>query len=173
MNVESHTSKRGEKQRKRLMDSIAFLLVLSFVLTCIHILTIYNSCRRNSGKARLPPGPYPFPIIGNIFELGHKPHQSLANHAKIHGPLMSLKLGSITTMVVSSPQMAKQVLQQHDQAFSCRTVTDALHALDHHKVSMPLLPANSAWRNLRKISKEQFFSMQRLHAGQGLRRKKL
>ncbi|KAA8520547.1 hypothetical protein F0562_014803 [Nyssa sinensis] len=86
---------------------------------------------------------------------------------------MSLKLGSITTVVVSSPKIAKEVLQTHDQALSGRTVPDAAHAHDHHKVSIVWLPVSAQWRNLRKICREQLFALQRLDAGQGLRQKKV
>ncbi|RDX93628.1 Ferruginol synthase, partial [Mucuna pruriens] len=50
------------------------------------------------------PGPRPFPIIGNILELGTNPHQAVTKLSRIYGPVMSLKLGSITTVVISSPQ---------------------------------------------------------------------
>ncbi|CAK9186493.1 unnamed protein product [Ilex paraguariensis] len=120
-----------------------------------------------------PPGPYPFPIIGNIFQLGHKPHLSLATLSKTYGPLMSLQLGTITTMVVSSPKIAKEVLQKHDQVFSGRPVPHAITALDHNTVSMAWLPAEKQWRNLRKICKEHLFSSQRLNASQVLRREKV
>ncbi|KAA8520550.1 hypothetical protein F0562_014806 [Nyssa sinensis] len=153
------------------MDYITFLLSLFFVWAWIHVLAL-NS-RRKSSTARLPPGPYPFPIIGNIFALGNKPHRSLANLSKTYGPLMSLKLGSITTVVVSSPKIAKEVLQTHDQALSGRTVPDAAQVHDHHKVSIVWLPVSAQWRNLRKICREQLFALQRLDAGQGLRRKKV
>ncbi|OWM71911.1 hypothetical protein CDL15_Pgr017794 [Punica granatum] len=46
----------------------------------------------------LPPGPRPFPVIGNLLELGDQPHQSLTKLAKTYGPIMRLKLGSMTTM---------------------------------------------------------------------------
>ncbi|CBI38800.3 unnamed protein product, partial [Vitis vinifera] len=54
--------------------------------------------------------------------LGDKPHQSLTNLSKTYGPVMSLKLGSISTIVISSPETAKEVLHRNDQAFSGREV---------------------------------------------------
>ncbi|GMN75563.1 hypothetical protein TIFTF001_056789 [Ficus carica] len=52
-----------------------------------------------------------------------------------YGPLMSSKLGEVTTIIVSSPTMAKEVLQKHSQFFSNRTVPDAARAIDHNKFS--------------------------------------
>ncbi|KAK4428917.1 cytochrome [Sesamum alatum] len=146
------------------------VLLLCLVWACFHLLTS-NSKRKRSAK--LPPGPYPFPIIGSILQLGQNPHQSLTKLSKIYGPLMHLRLGSIDTIVVSSPEMAKEILQTHDQAFPLRLTTAATRALDHHATSVAFLPIGSQWRNLRKICKDHMFSAQRLYANEGLRQEKL
>ncbi|RZB88986.1 Geraniol 8-hydroxylase [Glycine soja] len=74
----------------------------------VHALLGSFLARVTKANHKLPPRPSGFPIIGNLLELGEKPHKSLAKLAKIHGPIMSLKLGQITTVVVSSAQMAKE-----------------------------------------------------------------
>ncbi|KAL0283327.1 UNVERIFIED_CONTAM: cytochrome [Sesamum angustifolium] len=132
-----------------------------------------RAVKPNPGRRKLPPGPNPLPIIGNILELGQKPHQSLAKLSKVHGPLMRLKLGTMTTVVVSSPEIARIVLQKSDQVLSSRTHPDAIRALDHHELSVAWMPVDSQWRKLRKLCKEKMFSVQRLDANQGLRREKL
>ncbi|KAL7203627.1 hypothetical protein ACSBR2_016818 [Camellia fascicularis] len=149
------------------MDYLTLVLGLFFVWTCIHV-----SRSSSAGRAGLPPGPNPFPIIGNILALGKRPHESLSNLSKIYGPLVSLKLGTMTTIVVSSPSMAKQVLQKHDQIFSSRTLPNVVQVLNHHEASIVWSSALSPWRNLRKICKEHVFSTRCLDANQGLRQKK-
>jgi cytochrome P450 len=86
---------------------------------------------------------------------------------------MTLKLGSRTTIVISSPDLAKEALQKHDQAFSSRTIPDTARALDHEKFSMALLLASAQWRNLRKVSAMQIFVPQRLDSTEAIRRKKV
>ncbi|KAB5569116.1 hypothetical protein DKX38_002909 [Salix brachista] len=88
---------------------------------------------------------------------------------------MTLKLGTITTIVVSSPDIAKEALQKHDQAFSSRTVPDALHVQHYnfHKNTMIWLPASTHWKFLRKLAATQMFTSQRLDASQALRGKKV
>ncbi|KAK4418737.1 Labd-13Z-ene-9,15,16-triol synthase, chloroplastic [Sesamum alatum] len=87
------------------MDFLTVVLVLFSIQLISTLLLISNSRARKSAK--LPPGPYPLPIIGNILLLGSKPHQSLAKLSRKYGSVMSLKLGSMTTVVVSSPEAAK------------------------------------------------------------------
>ncbi|KAG8379685.1 hypothetical protein BUALT_Bualt07G0114700 [Buddleja alternifolia] len=149
------------------MDFITLLLVLFFLSwTWFHFL-------RSKRSTKLPPGPYPFPIIGNILQLGQNPHQSLAKLSKTYGPLMSLKFGSVYTVVASSPEMAKEILQKHDQIFSFRTIPGAAKAHDHHKVSMGYLPVGTEGRKYRKICREKMFSTICLDESNGLRQAKI
>lgn len=150
------------------------------VVSCILLLCITwlvcNLLKTNFWYRRslnLPPGPYPFPIIGNILQLGKKPHQSLAKLSQTYGPLMHLKLGSLDTIIVSSPQIAKQILQQHDHAFPGRMASAATTALDHHRTSVACLPVGHQWRILRKICRERMFSTQHLNLSRGLRQEKI
>ncbi|KAK9115778.1 hypothetical protein Sjap_014725 [Stephania japonica] len=64
-----------------------FSAVLSaFLLLCINLLWTRRRTRRISNA---PPGPTPLPLIGNLLQLGINPHESLAELAKIYGPLMA------------------------------------------------------------------------------------
>ncbi|CAI9101633.1 OLC1v1039001C1 [Oldenlandia corymbosa var. corymbosa] len=148
-----------------------FLSIVLVILFCICVLKINSSSRKAS---KLPPGPYPLPVIGNIFQLGGVFHVSLAELSKTYGSLMTIHLGSRTTFVVSSSDIAKQILSKHEHLFIRRPVTDASRALDHDKFSAIWLPATSGqWRNLRKLCKEQIFSSERLNSSQGLRQEKM
>lgn len=150
-------------------DQTFFLfLLLSCLFAFIYTFTI--SHRRHS---RLPPGPYPFPIIGNLLKVGNNPHRSLAILSKQYGPLMSLKLGSRTTIVVSSPDIAKEFFHTHDISFSGRTVPDTARIVDHDKYSIAWLPTGEQWRKLRRIGREYLFSVQRLDDSQLLRGEKV
>ncbi|KAM0072422.1 putative geraniol 8-hydroxylase [Helianthus debilis subsp. tardiflorus] len=151
-----------------MMDYLAFSILFSLFLTLFYAITI--SGRRSS---RLPPGPFRFPIIGNLLHLSDEPHQSLATLSKRYGPLMSLKFGTRTTIVVSSPDIAKEFLQTHDHSFSSRSVLDVGRIVDHEKYSIVWLPVGEKWRKLRRISKEYVFSVQRLDASELLRQTKV
>ncbi|WCJ23096.1 Cytochrome P450 76T24 [Euphorbia peplus] len=86
---------------------------------------------------------------------------------------MTLKLGSITTIVISSPEYAKEALQKHDQTLSGRSVVDAARAYDHHKFSVGWLPALDQWRSLRKVMAMELFSSRKLEASQDIHKKKV
>ncbi|KAF5954467.1 hypothetical protein HYC85_007323 [Camellia sinensis] len=100
-------------------------------------------------RRTLPPGPIGLPLFGNLFEVGPKPHESLAKLAETYGPLMSIRLGSKTSVAASSPDVAREILQKHDEAFSGRTVPDAVTALENHNMAVLWISAGDQWRERR------------------------
>nr|AMZ03390.1 cytochrome P450 CYP76AH10 [Plectranthus barbatus] len=150
------------------MDNFV-LLVLLFLALPAWLLYRRWSLRRR----KLPPGPFPPPIIGNILQLGQHPNRSLAKLARTYGPLMSLRLGSSYAVIVSSSEMAKEVLQKHDAVFSGRAMPTCVKVHDHHNVSMNVIPLGSRWRKFRKICAEKLFSNIRLDGSEELRTERL
>ncbi|XLU82379.1 hypothetical protein S245_005799 [Arachis hypogaea] len=158
-----------------IMEYLA-LLIVSFVSISIIIHHIFIKSKlgvRTPKSTKFPPGPKPLPIIGNILELGTQPHQALAKLSQTYGPIMTLKLGTITTIVISSPMLAKQILQKYDQIFSYRTIPDTVKALDHHLYSVGWLPPSTQWRILRRVCATKVFSPLKLDSTEVLRQKKL
>ncbi|KAK2368218.1 geraniol 8-hydroxylase [Trifolium repens] len=86
---------------------------------------------------------------------------------------MHLKLGQISTIVISSAEIAQEVLQTYDHLFSNRTITQAVSVLNHAHFSLPFMPVCDYWRDLRKICKNNLFSNKTLDASHALRCKKL
>lgn len=120
-----------------------------------------------------PPGPRPLPVIGNLIELGSLPHRSLTELARVHGSIMSLKLGRVATVVISSAPMAREILQIHDVSFSNRAVPDSNTAFHHDKIGMPWIPVSPPWRNLRRICNLHLFASKTLDSNQNLRQQKI
>ncbi|RLN13360.1 geraniol 8-hydroxylase-like isoform X1 [Panicum miliaceum] len=147
----------------------ALLLWLAWLV--VSLLSIYVLDLLIHSRRGLPPGPRPLPLIGSLQLLGKQPHRSLACLAKIHGPLMSLRLGMVTTVVVSSPDVAREFLQKHDAAFASRSVPDATG--EHAKNSVPWLPNGPRWRALRRTMAAELFAPHRLDTLQHIRREKV
>uniref|UniRef100_A0A803LW80 Cytochrome P450 n=1 Tax=Chenopodium quinoa TaxID=63459 RepID=A0A803LW80_CHEQI len=103
-----------------------------------------------------------------------KPHKYFTELAKTHGPLMSLKLGSITAFVVSNTTLAQQVLLKNHDVFSTLYDLDAIQAHDHEKFSIGPLPASSPkWKVLRKIYNTRLLSDKMLEQMQNHRYREL
>ncbi|GMJ07397.1 cytochrome P450, family 76, subfamily C, polypeptide 1 [Hibiscus trionum] len=148
------------------------LLCLLLTMFLFQALNSFRNGRKSSGS-NFPPGPRRLPIIGNLLDLGDKPHRSLAKLAQIHGPVMSLQLGSLFTVVVSTETTAKEVLQKQDLVFCNRTVVDAARACQFREFGLSFMPVSPLWRTLRKVCVIHLFSTLKLDANQYLRRRKI
>nr|GFA57064.1 geraniol 8-hydroxylase-like [Tanacetum cinerariifolium] len=117
----------------------------------------------------MPPGPAGLPIIGNLLDIGANPHESLAKLSKKHGPLMTIRLGSVTTVVASTPDAAREILQRNDVACSGRTIRDAVTSMNNHDSAMIWIQPNQEWRTLRKALNTCLTQKQKLDSLSGLR----
>ncbi|XP_006358802.1 geraniol 8-hydroxylase-like [Solanum tuberosum] len=145
-----------------------YILVLTSIFALIFLAKLSSR-----GTKKLPPGPSPWPIIGNLHLLGAKPHESLANLAKTYGPIMSLKIGQMRIVVISSSIMAKQVLQKQDLDFSSRFIPKVVQAQNYWDFSVVWLPVCPQWRTIKRILNTNIFSYKRLDANQHLRSQKV
>lgn len=112
-------------------------------------------------RKNLPPGPFAWPIVGNLFSLGRYPYKTLREFALKNGELLYLRMGSIPCIVVNSAAMAKEVVTKHDLQFAHRPTKLFSYILLNHKDII----ANSygpSWRHLRMICTSQFFTKKRL-----------
>ncbi|KAL0282325.1 UNVERIFIED_CONTAM: Geraniol 8-hydroxylase [Sesamum angustifolium] len=153
-------------QKYTRMDVSSFFLLCSLFTLCIYLILSTVKIK----KKRLPPGPTGLPVLGSLVTIGNRPHESLSKLAKTYGPLMTVKFGMIKIVVVSSAEMAREIFQKNDQAFSGRPAPEAVVAEKDYDMSMVWSSGqNPHWKKLRKICNSQLFTTQRLDASQELR----
>ncbi|KAK6935331.1 Cytochrome P450 [Dillenia turbinata] len=114
-----------------------------------------------SSSSTVPPGPKPWPIIGNIFQMGEKPHLTLTRYAKTYGPLISLRLGMQTLVVGSSKEAAEEILKIHDRNLSGRSLPHVFPAKRHEINDLPMgwnFVCGKRWKYLRTVCRSELFS---------------
>ncbi|XP_057793710.1 trimethyltridecatetraene synthase-like [Salvia miltiorrhiza] len=110
-----------------------------------------------------PPGPKPWPIIGNLNLLGSIPHQSLHHLSQKYGEIMLLKLGKFPVVVASSPKMAEQFLKVHDAAFASRPPALAAGKhISYDNSDVSFSPYGPYWREARKILMSELLGTKKL-----------
>ncbi|KAM3207400.1 hypothetical protein ACQJBY_062561 [Aegilops geniculata] len=131
--------------------------------------------RAGTGAGRMPPGPKPLPVIGTLLCLrGGNLHHTLARLARAHGPVMTLRLGLTTAVVVSSRDAAREAFTRHDRRLAARAVPDAARGLGFADRSMVWLPSSDPlWKSLRGIAAAHAFSPRALAAARGVRERKV
>ncbi|OMO82014.1 Cytochrome P450 [Corchorus capsularis] len=126
--------------------------------------------RRLEEPGKLPPGPRWWPVVGNIFQLGWAPpHVSFSKLARIHGPIMTLWLGSMGTVVISSNEVAREMFKNHDVVLAGRKIYEAMKGDFGHEGSLITSQYGPHWRMLRRLCTTEFFVTSRLDAMRGVR----
>ncbi|BFI30206.1 protein MpCYP829-like25 [Marchantia polymorpha subsp. ruderalis] len=75
-----------------------------------------------SERLRLAPGPRKWPVIGNLPSvMGTTPaHLNFLRLAAEYGPIVRLELGAVQILVISSAELAKEILETQDHIFASR-----------------------------------------------------
>ncbi|KAH6763854.1 hypothetical protein C2S51_015103 [Perilla frutescens var. frutescens] len=118
---------------------------------------------------KLPPGPKPWPIIGNLNLLGPLPHRSLHLLSQKYGEIMLLKFGKFPVVVASSPKMAEQFLKVHDANFASRPALAAGKYISYDYSDVSFSPYSPYWRETRKIFMMEVLNAKKLDSFEQIR----
>uniref|UniRef100_A0A2K5LT64 unspecific monooxygenase n=1 Tax=Cercocebus atys TaxID=9531 RepID=A0A2K5LT64_CERAT len=93
------------------------------LVLCLSCMLLRSLWRQSSGRGRgkLPPGPTPLPVIGNILKIGIKDvSKSLTNLSKVYGPVFTLYFGLERMVVLHGYEAVKEALIDLGEEFSGR-----------------------------------------------------
>ncbi|XP_038905939.1 iridoid oxidase [Benincasa hispida] len=120
---------------------------------------------------QLPPGPPRWPVVGNLLQLSFSAHESFTKLAAKYGPIMTLQLGSMKTVVVSSSAAAREMFKTHDAPLSGRMIYEAMKGEHGTEGSLITSQYGPHWRMLRRLATSEFFVTRQLEAMKHVRRR--
>ncbi|CAL5013972.1 unnamed protein product [Urochloa decumbens] len=130
----------------------------ALLLSAVAFLYLF-SLRRRVNNNNLPPGPTGFPLVGSLPSLDPQLHAYFARLAGQYGPIFSIRLGSKLGVVVTSASLAREVLRDHDLAFSGRDVPDAARSISYGGgQNIVWNPVGPTWRLLRRVCVREMLS---------------
>ncbi|XP_076419143.1 cytochrome P450 2C70-like [Peromyscus maniculatus bairdii] len=95
---------------------MTLFIILGICLSCLSLLFLWN---QHHGKGKLPPGPTPFPVVGNILQMDIKNIiKSLNMLAEEYGPVFTVYLGMKPTVVLHGYEVLKEALIDRGDEFS-------------------------------------------------------
>nr|GMD67053.1 trans-cinnamate 4-monooxygenase [Ipomoea batatas] len=110
-------------------------------------------------KYKLPPGPIPVPVFGNWLQVGDDlNHRNLTEYAKKFGDIFLLRMGQRNLVVVSSPELAKEVLHTQGVEFGSRTRNVVFDIFTGKGQDMVFTVYGEHWRKMRRIMTVPFFT---------------
>ncbi|KAK6920615.1 Cytochrome P450 [Dillenia turbinata] len=134
-----------------------FVLFLVFFFSAFLLLKLTKS-----RKYKLPPSPPRLPIIGNLHQLSSLPHHSLRLLSDKYGPLLLIHMGQSRAVVVSSPEIVREIMKTHDTIFANRQKTVAADVLFYGGNEVVFSPHDENWKEARKILVSELLSQGRL-----------
>ncbi|XP_044146190.1 cytochrome P450 1B1-like [Bufo gargarizans] len=102
-------------------------------------------------EANHPPGPFPWPIIGNAMQLGRSPHLAFLELAKKYGEIFQIKLGSQKVVVLNGDKVIRQALLQKGADFAGRPGFASFKYVSGGR-SLAFGLYNDRWKAHRKIA---------------------
>ncbi|KAM3299223.1 hypothetical protein ACQJBY_040614 [Aegilops geniculata] len=143
------------------------LLLLLASLAAVAVTAVWHLRSHGSGsgaKLPLPPGPRGWPVLGNLPQLGAKPHHTMAALARQHGPLFRLRFGSAEVVVAASAKVAGSFLRGHDANFSDRPPNSGAEHVAYNYQDLVFAPYGARWRALRMLCALHLFSARAIDA---------
>ncbi|XP_073934826.1 cytochrome P450 2C55-like isoform X3 [Castor canadensis] len=127
---------------------MALVLILVLILSCLLLLSFW---KQSSGRGKLPPGPTPLPLIGNVLQIDFKDvSKSLTNFSKVYGPVFTLYFGMKPTVVVHGYEAVKEALDDLGEEFSGRST---FPIIDRTNRGLGVIFSNGKkWKELRRFS---------------------
>lgn len=148
----------------------SWALVLVGVATLLALLAKYGLGRKWALK--LPPGPRNWPLIGAFADLKPPRHKAFERLAEKYGPIVYLRLGVQTMVVVSSAELAEEVVKQKDLEFADRATAmnrSAGRFIGFKSTALPWANYDAQTKLVRKIVATEFFTTGKLRSHEQIR----
>ncbi|XP_010515146.1 PREDICTED: cytochrome P450 71A26-like [Camelina sativa] len=130
------------------METMIVILLLCSIISITIIFFKKQNTRKKSNTPTSPPG---LPLIGNLHQLGCHAHRSLCSLSHRYGPLMLVHFGRIPVLVVSSAEMARDVLKTHDRVFASRPRSKITKKLLYGGRDVAFAPYGEYWRQMKSV----------------------
>nr|QDF44409.1 p-coumaroyl shikimate 3'-hydroxylase [Phacelia campanularia] len=134
----------------------------TLILTFTFIILAYYLYQRF--RFKLPPGPRPWPVVGNLYNIKPVRFRCFHEWSQIYGPIISVWFGSTLNVVVSNTELAKEVLKEHDQQLADRHRSRSAAKFSREGQDLIWADYGPHYVKVRKVCTLELFSPKRLEA---------
>nr|CAD20576.2 putative cytochrome P450 [Coleus scutellarioides] len=113
-------------------------------------------------RYRIPPGPRPWPVVGNLYDVKPVRFRCFAEWAQLFGPTFSVWFGSTLNVIVSSSELAKEVLKEKDGQLADRHRSRSAVKLSRDGKDLIWADYGPHYVKVRKVCTVVLFSPKRL-----------
>ncbi|EXC01465.1 Licodione synthase [Morus notabilis] len=143
------------------------LLVLLPLAFMVIIPNVFHHRRRH-----LPPSPIAMPLIGHFHLLSPVLHASFRDLSLRWGPIYSIRLGALPCVVVSSPELGRELLMTNELSFTSRIEAFAISRLTY-ATSTAFNPYDATFKFIHRLTMNEFLGNRPVSAHAPLRAREL
>ncbi|CAI9099864.1 OLC1v1036746C1 [Oldenlandia corymbosa var. corymbosa] len=144
-------------------------LILSIIFLCKWLNHTENPTKN------LPPSPPRIPIVGNLHQVARLsiPQRGLRALAQIYGPVMRLRLGRREAIVISSAEVAEQILRTNDLIFADRIQPSFVGRLLYDFKDIGFSRYGEYWRQMRLVTVSRLLTTKMVQSFRSLREEEI
>ncbi|XP_010548393.1 PREDICTED: cytochrome P450 CYP82D47-like [Tarenaya hassleriana] len=140
------------------MEIFPILLTLVSILVAASVFVRLHR-RPTKNRREVPLAAGAWPVIGHLLFYDSKTptHATFGDMSVVYGPVFATKLGSYTSIIISSQEIAKEIYTVHDK-FLDRPGLTASKLLGYDDSFLTFKPYGPQWREMRKIAATELLS---------------
>ncbi|KAG8420630.1 hypothetical protein J3459_010888 [Metarhizium acridum] len=131
-------------------------ITASALLACVYL--VYRLYIRGQRKAQLPPGPKPWPLLGNITDLPSQDvpeYQHWLKHKDTYGPISSVTVLGQTMVIIHDLEAVHELLEKKSLMTSDRPRLEFAHNLSGFGKYLSLRSYDDSFRRQRRAVHQQ------------------
>ncbi|XP_039020515.1 phenylalanine N-monooxygenase CYP79D16-like [Hibiscus syriacus] len=148
--------------------SILFILLVFVTFVLRYLFKPQQQGKLQKAKQpSLPPGPKPWPVLGNFPELiRYKNKTSVSRwvHSfmkEMNTDIACIRLGNVHVIPVTCPEIGREFLKKQDAVFASRPLTMATDVLSKGHSTAIFAPLGDQWKKMRKVMVSEMLSKAR------------
>eukprot|EP00257_Ricinus_communis_P012243 XP_002534163.2 valine N-monooxygenase 1 [Ricinus communis] len=161
MNIKDTAFAIGTASSATINTLKTLLITFLISISAIRIHKRRAAQKKNSRNPPLPPGPAPWPLVGNLPEMMlYRPtfrwiHQLMQ---EMNTEICLIRLGRTNIVPVSCPILARELLKKNDAIFSSRPMIFSAKCMSGEYSTTIVVPNNDQWKKMRKILTSEIVS---------------